>query len=233
MSLKIKLGVIAFVLGICTSEIILNTSSMGTEISSYLLSQELSNDTRFSQKKKHLDAERLLNLCREHLDQNKNIQAVKSCKKSAVFHQKNEDNLGNAKSLINVGLAYERLKKYKNAISSTKLALSLLNNINDQNTKALALKLLERSNKSLGKRNLAREFRDLAQPFFDKQGKADNHKKRGSQLFKEGEYSLAIQSWNEALKIYKEISDFQFASKTLRSCLKSCFTPCISHREGF
>ena len=51
-------------------------------------------------------AERLLNLCREHLDKNQTEAAIQSCQQAVTAHQQIKDLAGEAKSTVNLGIAY-------------------------------------------------------------------------------------------------------------------------------
>lgn len=71
------------------------------------------------------EAERLLNLCREHLDKNQTEAAIQSCQQAVTAHRQVKDLSGEAKSTVNLGLAYNRGGQYSQAISVLETAVKI------------------------------------------------------------------------------------------------------------
>ena len=65
---------------------------------------------------KKAEAESLLKLCRENLGNNQAEAAIQSCQQAVMAHQQVKDLSGEAKSAVNLGIAYVYLKQYSKAI---------------------------------------------------------------------------------------------------------------------
>jgi tetratricopeptide (TPR) repeat protein len=92
-----------------------------------------------TQSDKKTAAERLLKLCRENLSQNQTEAAIQSCQQAVTAHQQIKDRAGEAKSTVNLGIAYSRRGQYSQAIEYFQQSLAIFKEIGDRNGEARSL----------------------------------------------------------------------------------------------
>lgn len=78
------------------------------------------------------EAERLLNECRKNLDDKQFQLASKSCEESANAHRAIGNRDGEMRSLYNLGLAYEKMEQYRKAIQQFEKSLDIAIQLGDR-----------------------------------------------------------------------------------------------------
>ena len=87
---------------------------------------------------KELEAERFLKLCRENLGNDQAEAAIKFCQQAVTAHQQVKDLSGEAKSAVNLGIAYVHLKQYSKAIPVLESALKKIQASKERRVEAIA-----------------------------------------------------------------------------------------------
>jgi tetratricopeptide (TPR) repeat protein len=184
--------------------------------------------------------ERLLNLCREHLSKNQPEAAIQSCQQAVTAHQQIQDRAGEAKSTVNLGIAYSRNGQYSQAISVLETALKLAREAKERRVEAIALRQLGITYGASGQFQQATEFlqqalsvaqeikdaeveKEIRQILSEAEQKlgspqkteADRLLQQGIQQFRSNQYPPAIESWLKALIIYRETGDLNGEANTL------------------
>jgi tetratricopeptide (TPR) repeat protein len=182
-------------------------------------------------------ADRLLQLCRQNLNDNQAELAIKSCQQAITAHQQIKDLSGEAKSSVNLGIAYISSKQYSQAISILEKGVKIAQ---ERRVEALAFFHLGRayglseqakkSSESWQKAlTIAQEIQDAElekniqqllaageqQSASPQKQEADLLLQQGIQQHNVSQFREALQSWEKALQIYREIGDRQDEAASL------------------
>jgi len=186
------------------------------------------------------EADKLLQLCRQNLNDNPGELAIKSCQQAITAHQQIQDLSGEAKSSVNLGNAYIRGKQYAEAISILEKAAKIGQESKEPRVEALAFfhlgiayGLSEQAQKSTESfqqaLTIAQEIQDAElekniqqllaareqPPASPQKQEADRLFQQGIQQFQVSQFREALQSWEQALQIYREIGDRQGEAASL------------------
>ena len=161
------------------------------------------------------EAEKLLNLCRENLRREEAEAAIQSCNSAVKAFQKMSDRPGQATSGINLGIAYKRAEENEQALDPLNVALALAQELGDRRIEALAQHNLADVYDALGQTRKAQSLRIEAKPYIEKKNIADQRLNEGNDQFQKSQFSMALESWQGALTIYREIGDRQDEGATL------------------
>ena len=153
------------------------------------------------------EAERLLNACREQLRQEQAEAVIVACQAAVQSHQQIGDRGGEAKATVNLGIAYEQAGQYDAALSTLQLGLTLAQEVGDHRVTAIAWQHLGDTYAALGQPQQAAEFHQKAQRFFEQTAAADQLNQQGIQQARVSQFREALQSWEQALEIYRAIQD--------------------------
>ena len=111
---------------------------MGLAVSPFLLIPFTTSIQAQAQFEKQEEAERLLNLCREHLGKEQFESALESCQQALSKYHEINDSSGEAKSMTNLGIAYLRNGQSERGMSLLKRALEIAREINERRVEAIA-----------------------------------------------------------------------------------------------
>jgi CHAT domain-containing protein len=186
------------------------------------------------------EADKLLQLCRQNLNDNQAEAAIKSCQQAITAHQQIQDLSGEAKSSVNLGIAYIGAKQYPQAISILERAAKIGQESKEPRVEALAFfhlgrayGLSEQAQKSTESfqqaLTIAQEIQDAElekniqqllaareqPPASPQKQEADRLFQQGIQQFQVSQFREALQSWEQALQIYREIGDRQGEAASL------------------
>ncbi|MFM6588993.1 MAG: CHAT domain-containing protein [Microcystis panniformis] len=189
-----------------------------------------------------VEADRLLQLCRQNLNNNQAEAAIKSCQQAITAHQQIKDLSGEAKSTVNLGIAYISSGQYSQAISVLDKAVKIAQESKERRVEALAFFHLGRAYyaSEQPKRGIeflqqaltiAQEIKDgelekniqqvLAEaekpPASPQRKEADRLLQQGIQQYKTSQFREALQSWEQALQIYREIKNRQGEANSLNN----------------
>ncbi|MBX9254875.1 tetratricopeptide repeat protein [Desmonostoc muscorum CCALA 125] len=124
-----------------------------------------------------------------HADQYK--AGLESCQQALIIYREIKDRKLEAIALIYQGLAYLKLADPASAIAPLKEGLAIAKEINDQESEKIALKGLELAQNQSNTR----------------QAEADKLFEQGNKQYHSSQFEAALQSWQQALIIYREIKD--------------------------
>ena len=183
------------------------------------------------------EADQLLQLCRQNLDNNQVKLAIQSCQQAVIAYQQIKDLSGEAKSAVNLGNAYVNDGQYRQAISVLENAVKIAQESKERRVEALAFLYLGGAYYELGEFKesieffqqtliIAKEIKDadleksaeklLVLMEAEKQRKeADKLFEQGAQQYKISQFREALQSWEKALQIYQEIKNRQGEAASL------------------
>ncbi len=183
------------------------------------------------------EADQLLQLCRQNLDNNQVKLAIQSCQQAVIAYQQIKDLSGEAKSTANLGNAYVNDGQYRQAISVLENAVKIAQESKERRVEALAFLYLGGAYYELGEfkesieffqqtLTIAKEIKDadlekIAEKLLvlmqaEKQRKeADKLFEQGAQQYKISQFREALQSWEKALQIYQEIKNRQGEAASL------------------
>ena len=183
------------------------------------------------------EADQLLQLCRQNLDNNQVKLAIQSCQQAVIAYQQIKDLSGEAKSTVNLGNAYVNDGQYRQAISVLENAVKIAQESKERRLEALAFLNLGGAYYELGEfkesieffqqtLTIAKEIKDadleksaeklLVLMEAEKQRKeADKLFEQGAQQYKISQFREALQSWEKALQIYQEIKNRQGEAASL------------------
>ena len=186
------------------------------------------------------EADKLLQLCRQNLNDNQAEAAIKSCQQAITAHQQIQDLSGEAKSSVNLGIAYIGAKQYAQAISILERAAKIGQESKERRVEALAFFHLgrayglseqaQKSTESLQQAlTIAQEIQDAElekniqqllaageqPPVSPQKQEADRLLQQGIQQAQTSNFREALQSWEQALQIYREIKDRQGEANAL------------------
>ncbi len=174
-----------------------------------------------------VEAERLLNLCRQHLSQNNATEAIKSCQQAVTASQKIGDRSREAKSTVNLGLAYLRrneinpsipnleirANQLNQAISNLEKGLIIAQDIKERKVEGIALYNLGLSYQSLGQNekaiNFFKESIKIARELGNRQQEAWALGDLGIVYKSLNQSQKAIELFQQALTILRDIGDQQ------------------------
>jgi CHAT domain-containing protein/lipopolysaccharide biosynthesis regulator YciM len=183
------------------------------------------------------EADQLLQLCRQNLDNNQVKLAIQSCQQAVIAYRQIKDLSGEAKSTANLGNAYVNDGQYRQAISVLENAVKIAQESKERRVEALAFLYLGGAYYELGEFKesieffqqtliIAKEIKDadleksaeklLVLMEAEKQRKeADRLLQQGAQQYKISQFREALQSWEKALQIYQEIKNRQGEAASL------------------
>ncbi len=183
------------------------------------------------------EADQLLQLCRQNLDNNQVKLAIQSCQQAVIAYRQIKDLSGEAKSTANLGNAYVNDGQYRQAISVLENAVKIAQESKERRVEALAFLYLGGAYYELGEfkesieffqqtLTIAKEIKDadlekIAEKLLvlmeaEKQRKeADKLFEQGAQQYKISQFREALQSWEKALQIYQEIKNRQGEAASL------------------
>jgi CHAT domain-containing protein/uncharacterized protein HemY len=183
------------------------------------------------------EADQLLQLCRQNLDNNQVKLAIQSCQQAVIAYRQIKDLSGEAKSTVNLGNAYVNDGQYRQAISVLENAVKIAQESKERRLEALAFLNLGGAYYELGEfkesieffqqtLTIAKEIKDadlekIAEKLLvlmqaEKQRKeADKLFEQGAQQYKISQFREALQSWEKALQIYQEIKNRQGEAASL------------------
>ncbi|MCA2714146.1 MAG: tetratricopeptide repeat protein [Microcystis sp. M114S2] len=183
------------------------------------------------------EADQLLQLCRQNLDNNQVKLAIQSCQQAVIAYRQIKDLSGEAKSTVNLGNAYFNDGQYRQAISVLENAVKIAQESKERRLEALAFLNLGGAYYELGEFKesieffqqtliIAKEIKDadleksaeklLVLMEAEKQRKeADRLLQQGVQQYEISQFREALQSWEKALQIYQEIKNRQGEAASL------------------
>ncbi|MFM7474217.1 MAG: tetratricopeptide repeat protein, partial [Microcystis aeruginosa] len=104
------------------------------------------------------EADQLLQLCRQNLDNNQVKLAIQSCQQAVIAYQQIKDLSGEAKSTANLGNAYVNDGQYRQAISVLENAVKIAQESKERRVEALAFNNLGITYQALGQSKRSIEF---------------------------------------------------------------------------
>ena len=151
----------------------------------YLQLAQTENDPRKT------EADRLFQQGIEQSETSQFTAALQSWQQALKIYQEIKDRTGEAGALLSQGIAYLRLEDKARAIASLKQGLKIAKEINNQDLQ-----------------KVAQEYLQLAQTENDpRKAQADRLLQQGFEQFQTSQFTAALQSWQQALIIYREIKD--------------------------
>ncbi|WP_419548256.1 CHAT domain-containing protein [Microcystis sp.] len=183
------------------------------------------------------EADQLLQLCRQNLDNNQVKLAIQSCQQAVIAYRQIKDLSGEAKSTANLGNAYVNDGQYRQAISVLENAVKIAQESKERRVEALAFLYLGGAYYELGEFKESIEFfqqtltiaKEIKDADLEKSAEkllvlmeAEKQRKEADKLFEQGvqqyeisQFREALQSWEKALKIYQEIKNRQGEAASL------------------
>ncbi|WP_072924162.1 CHAT domain-containing protein [Microcystis aeruginosa] len=180
------------------------------------------------------EADQLLQLCRQNLDNNQVKLAIQSCQQAVIAYRQIKDLSGEAKSTANLGNAYVNDGQYRQAISVLENAVKIAQESKERRVEALAFLYLGGAYYELGEfkesieffqqtLTIAKEIKDAdLEKIAEKLMEAEKQLKEADRLLQEGvqkyetsQFRGALQSWEKALQIYQEIKNRQGEAASL------------------
>ncbi|MCZ8067676.1 MAG: tetratricopeptide repeat protein [Microcystis sp.] len=180
------------------------------------------------------EADQLLQLCRQNLDNNQVKLAIQSCQQAVIAYRQIKDLSGEAKSTVNLGNAYVNDGQYRQAISVLENAVKIAQESKERRLEALAFLNLGGAYYELGEfkesieffqqtLTIAKEIKDAdLEKIAEKLMEAEKQRKEADRLLQEGvqkyetsQFRGALQSWEKALQIYQEIKNRQGEAASL------------------
>ena len=160
-----------------------------------------------TEKRPSTEAESLLNLCREDLGKEQAVAAITSCQKAVNAYQKLGDYLGEAKSIINLGIAYKNLYQYEKAIIKLNTGLSISQQLKKNLLIAITSQNLSQIYAEIGQEQSAKTLQNQANTIFTKLDIADQLARQGADELNLNQLDAALNSFQEALNIYQNMGD--------------------------
>jgi len=180
------------------------------------------------------EADQLLQLCRQNLDNNQVKLAIQSCQQAVIAYRQIKDLSGEAKSTANLGNAYVNDGQYRQAISVLENAVKIAQESKERRVEALAFLYLGGAYYELGEfkesieffqqtLTIAKEIKDAdLEKIAEKIMEAEKQRKEADRLLQQGvqqyeisQFREALQSWEKALQIYQEIKNRQGEAASL------------------
>jgi tetratricopeptide (TPR) repeat protein len=159
------------------------------------------------------EAERLLERCREDLGGEAWAAALGSCQEAAKVYEGLGDVDGQARAMTNVGIAYNKLERYGEAVAVLQGALSLASSFPTKHVETIALQHLTTAYEALGQVQAAEEARQSVGLFLQ----AEELFQQGTQQLRSRQFREALQVGEQALEIYREIGDRQGEAYSLNN----------------
>jgi CHAT domain-containing protein/uncharacterized protein HemY len=167
--------------------VILSTSSVTNLSMVFTASQVLAQTPA----KRKAEADRLFVQGIEQAKTSQFAATLQSCQQALIIYREIKDRKGEASTLILEGGAYLELGDNPSAIASLKQGLAIAKEINNQDLEKFAQESLQ-----------------LAQNQSDpRKAEADKLFEQGNKQFQTSQFEAALQSWQQALIIYREIKD--------------------------
>ncbi|NES84120.1 MAG: CHAT domain-containing protein [Moorea sp. SIO2B7] len=186
------------------------------------------------------EADDLYAQCRQQIFEKKNYEtAIQLCQQALNLYQLLQDTQGEGKALKDLGNAYYLSGNYNESLKYQEEALALAQRTSNSGLEAAALNNIGNVYKALGNIDEALNFYQksaaLAEAIgdrrvqeiginniraikqADKKAEADNFLQQGIEQYNVGKFREALQSWQAALEIYREIGDRPGESKSLNN----------------
>ncbi|MEH1787957.1 MAG: tetratricopeptide repeat protein [Nostoc sp.] len=114
-------------------------------------------------------------------------------------------------SLNSLGIAYNSLGQYQQAIKFLQQSLNIAREIDDRNCEGASLNNLGSAYRSLGQYQRAIEFfqqsLDISREIYDRNGEGNSLNNLGNAYGSLGQYQLAIEFFQQSLEIFREIGN--------------------------
>jgi tetratricopeptide (TPR) repeat protein len=127
-------------------------------------------------------------------------EAIESFKKAIGFSQKIGDRKWEGFSLANIGTTYYITSDYDEALEYLQRALKVCEEIGEKQLEASVVKSIEK---------VHREIQAASEERPQIQTQADELAHQGSVHFNKGDSDVALDKWNQALQLYREIGDIK------------------------
>ncbi|MBS9396146.1 MAG: CHAT domain-containing protein [Dolichospermum sp. OL03] len=180
------------------------------------------------------EAERLLKLCQADLNQNQPEAAIQSCKQAVKAYQQIKDRSGEAKSSVNLGIAYDRTNQVEQAISILQSAVELARTAKEQRVEAIALdslgSLIYKNYQALGKLQEEQEqkFIEYQQQTLKIYQNLDDRNMQAFALLQIGQAYLRIHDRqkaseyeNQALVLFKDVGNKELEVIVMEELIKA------------
>ncbi len=157
------------------------------------------------------EEDRILQLCRQNLDDSQYEAAVQSCNQALATFQQLKNPAGEAKALTNLGFSYLFLSQYEKAIGYYEQALPIDQQVKDRNGEAKVLSNLGDAYQSLSQYEKAIGYYEQARPIYqqvkDRNGEAGSLSNLGIAYGSLSQYEKAISYYGQALPIFQQVKD--------------------------
>ncbi|BAY81480.1 TPR repeat-containing protein [Calothrix parasitica NIES-267] len=147
------------------------------------------------------EADRLFNQGIQQIEANQQEAALQSFQKALTIYRDVKNSKGEGWALASLGLINFELQDYPKAIDYYQKSLAIAREIKNSELEAIVQPMLAKA-----------QLRSNS-----KKAKADRLLNQGIKQVQTGQLTAALQSWEEALKIYREIKDRQGEGKVLGS----------------
>ncbi len=145
------------------------------------------------------EADRLFNQGMQQIEANQLESALQSFRKAQTIYRDIKNPKSEGWALASLGLIYFELQDYPKAIDYYQQSLAIAREIKNSELEAIVQPMLAKT-----------QLRSNS-----KKAKADRLLNQGTKQAQTGQITAALQSWEEALKIYREIKDFNSQGKVL------------------
>ena len=145
------------------------------------------------------EADRLFNQGIQQIEANQLESALQSFQKALTIYRDVKNAKGEGWSLASLGFIYFESQDYPKAIDYYQQSLAIAREIKNSELEAIVQPMLAKA-----------QLRSNS-----KKAKADRLLNQGTKQAQTGQVTAALQSWEEALKIYREIKDLNSQGKVL------------------
>jgi CHAT domain-containing protein/uncharacterized protein HemY len=157
------------------------------------------------------EEDRVLQQCRRDLDENQYEAALQSCNQALATFQQLQNPGGEAKAVMNLGIAYGSLSQYEKAIAYHEQARLLYQQVKDRNGEADALNDLGIGYRFLSQYEKAIAYHEQALPIYqqvkNRNGEANVLMGLGVAYRFLSQYEKAIAYYEQALPIFQQVKD--------------------------
>jgi CHAT domain-containing protein len=158
-----------------------------------------------------VEAERLLNLGKEHYQKSRFREALASLQQALTIYNEIRDRHGEANSLRGIGNAYQSLGQYQLAIDYQQQSLAIEKEIGNHHGEAISLGGIGNAYQSLGQYQLAIDYQQqslaIEKEIGNHHGEAISLGGIGNAYYSLGQYQLAIEYYQQVLEIAREIGN--------------------------
>ncbi|KST63861.1 CHAT domain-containing tetratricopeptide repeat protein [Mastigocoleus testarum] len=145
------------------------------------------------------EADRLFNQGIQQVGANQLEAALQSFQKALIIYREIKNPKGEGWALASLGLIYFELQDYPKAIDNYQQSLAIAREIKNSKLEAIVQPMLAKA-----------QLRSNS-----KKAKADRLFEQGIEQYQSNQFRAALQSWEEALKIYREIENREGEGKVL------------------